>query len=125
MNPALPEDKRIQVNELIVYGTGVMESFEEDFGRILEETCEAGVRWVVVFSPTGCEAMLRALGWLDGETGRAKGREEGGRMTFVATIGPTTRDYLRESFAFEPDVCAERPSPDGVEEGIRAFMNSR
>lgn len=115
----MPADKRIHVEEVVVYGTKVMESFEDDFGKLLQETRSRAVRWVVVFSPSGCEAMLRALGLLDDESG--KEREK--RRTYIATIGPTTRDYLRKRFGFEPDVCAERPSPEGVGEGITRFMN--
>jgi uroporphyrinogen-III synthase len=126
MSPALPEGQCIQVDELVVYGTGVMESFEQDFTVLLKETEEKAVRWVVVFSPTGCEAMLRALGLPDLATGKAcSARREGNNKTFVATIGPTTRDYLRENFGFEPDVCAAKPSPEGVEMGIRSFMEGR
>jgi uroporphyrinogen-III synthase len=132
MNPDLPSNQQIQVDELVVYGTGVMESFEQDFTQILGETEERSVRWVVVFSPTGCEAMLKVLGLLDEETGRIKTGERGGgcgvrkgkRRTYIATIGPTTRDYLRKSFGFEPDVCAEKPSPEGIREGIERFMRS-
>jgi uroporphyrinogen-III synthase len=125
MADALPEDERIAVTEVEVYGTGVMGSFERDFAQRLRETGDEGARWVVVFSPTGCEAALRALGVLDLETGRARAgaREGRGKVgTYVATIGPTTRDYLRETFGFEPDVCAECPSPEGVGEAIGRFM---
>jgi uroporphyrinogen-III synthase len=130
MDPSLSDDRRIQVDELVVYGTGVMESFEEDFTRLLQETEARDIRWVVVFSPTGCKAMLCALNMLDSETGRVKTEERGGgcgnrkgrRKTYIATIGPTTRDYLRKTFGFEPDVCAEKPSPEGIGEGVRKFM---
>lgn len=130
MNPELPSTQRIQVDELEVYATGVMESFEGDFRRLLEDTEEREVRWVVVFSPTGCEAMLRVLGMLDSQTGRVRTGERGGgcgvrkgkRKTYIATIGPTTRDFLRKTFGFEPDVCAEKPSPEGIREGIEKFM---
>jgi len=124
MNPDLPSDKRIQVDELVVYGTGVMESFEQDFEKRLHATKNEDERWVVVFSPTGCEAMLRALGILDGETGRVKKEEDGKRRTYIATIGPTTRDYLNNEFGFEPDVCAIKPSPEGVEAGILGFIRN-
>ena len=124
MDPELPNDQRIQVDELIVYGTGVMESFEQDFTKLLRDIDPRPVRWVVVFSPTGCEAMLRALGMLDTATGKAcKSKLEAKNKTYVATIGPTTRDFLRNKFGFEPDVCATKPSPEGVEEGIKAFMD--
>ncbi|EPE34364.1 HemD-like protein [Glarea lozoyensis ATCC 20868] len=107
MNPSLPPERRIQVDELEVYGTGVMESFEDDFREVLARTGEG--RWVVVFSPTGCEVLLRLL---------KEKREEGTR---IITIGPTTRDFLRDEFGFEPDVCAGRPSPEGLMEGIEGF----
>lgn len=124
MNPDLPADKRIHVDELVVYGTGVMESFEKNFSELLQATEEKPIRWVVVFSPTGCEAMLRSLNLLDPDTGKVKKvrNEESRRSTFIATIGPTTRDYLKETFGFEPDVCAAKPSPEGIEAGIREFM---
>jgi uroporphyrinogen-III synthase len=125
MDPSLPSDRRIQVDELVVYGTGVMESFEQDFTRLLKETADKPMRWVVVFSPTGCEAMLRALGMLDPETGKLKADEQRDGKTFIATIGPTTRDFLKTTFGFEPDICAEKPSPEGVEVGMERFLNER
>ena len=128
MNPSLASDQRVQVDELEVYGTGVMESFERNFESRLKVTQTESVRWVVVFSPTGCEAMLRALGMLDGETGKVSKAylsSAGERRTFIATIGPTTRDYLKNEFGYEPDVCAETPSPDGVQEGILSFMRNQ
>ncbi|PSR85476.1 tetrapyrrole biosynthesis, uroporphyrinogen III synthase [Coniella lustricola] len=121
MNPQLPKEKQIEVEEVVVYGTVVMESFAQDFEKRLDESHARSVAWVVVFSPTGCDAMLRGLGLLDETTGKAKPASQD-RTRFVATIGPTTRDYLKKTFDFEPDVCAERPSPEGVLEGIKQFM---
>ncbi len=108
---------------------------------------------VVVFSPQGCGSMLHGIGYIDSEgqlTDRARIRwketlqvnngsisersSEGARdagetekeMTFViATIGPTTRDYLIDTFGFEPDVCAEKPSPEGVGQRIKAFLEGK
>jgi uroporphyrinogen-III synthase len=113
-------ERRIGVEEIVVYETGVMEGFERDFGELVRRY--EGVLWVVVFSPTGCEAMLRVLGLgLFAGTGTGTGTGTGERV-FVATIGPTTRDYLRDEFGFEAHVCAEKPSPQGVLEGIERFM---
>lgn len=126
MNPELSDDRRIQVDELVVYGTGVMQSFEANFTGLLQKTKGKPIRWVVVFSPTGCEAMLRSLGMLD-ESGmvRKETQTVPSSLTYIATIGPTTRDYLRNTFKYEPDVCAEKPSPQGVEDGIKQFMNTK
>lgn len=126
MDSALPDHRRIQVDELVVYGTGVMESFEEQFTQLLLQTEQKRMRWVVVFSPTGCEAMLRSLDLLDPETGKAKARRQSTKKnTYVATIGPTTQDFLRTKFGLEPDVCASKPSPEGVEESIRRYLKDK
>ncbi|KAJ5138337.1 uncharacterized protein N7515_003185 [Penicillium bovifimosum] len=122
MDPSLGT-RRINVEEVVVYETGVMGSFEGDFGDVIRQTQtqtekEDGEVWVVVFSPTGCEAMLRVLG-LGPFAG--DGEKEGKEKVFVATIGPTTRDYLKETFGFEAHVCAPVPSPEGVLEGIERF----
>ncbi|KAJ5349316.1 hypothetical protein N7541_007043 [Penicillium brevicompactum] len=110
-------ERKIGVEEMVVYETGVMESFEGDFGGWMSRRHE-GLVWVVVFSPTGCEAMLRVLGLGPFASG-AKSSEK----VFIATIGPTTRDHLRDEFGFEAHVCAEKPSPEGVLEGIKQFMS--
>ncbi|KKZ66186.1 uroporphyrinogen-III synthase [[Emmonsia] crescens] len=150
MADTLPPERRIQVEELIVYETGVMESFEDMFAAALRDArekrrLESGgngkaddrAMWVVVFSPTGCEAMLRTLGVIprkEGENisipanggGEKKKRiEEALRDCYIATIGPTTRDHLRERYGVEPDVCAEIPSPEGVGKVIEEFLLER
>lgn len=111
----------LRVDEVVVYGTGVMQSFRGDFEAHLRETADRPVRWVVVFSPTGCDSMLKALGLLDEVSGKAE-LPEAGRDTYIATIGPTTRDYLEKTFACTPDVCAEQPTPKGVRDGIVRFQ---
>lgn len=144
MDESLSPTKRIQVDELVVYETGVMESFEGDFRAavragqeyvaLADGVGEERVIWVIVFSPTGCDAMLRVLGLLSTSTdssggdtgalvdGSASGME---RRIFIATIGPTTRDHLVKNYGFQPDVCADKPSPEGVGAGIEAFMRRR
>lgn len=121
--PGVMPKRAIDVQELVVYETRVMDTFSADFQTELGAASATAMTWVVVFSPTGCEAMLRCLGCLD-EYGRHK-PETGKRRIFIATIGPTTRDFLRRTFGCEPDVCAEKPSAEGVSEGIRQFMESR
>jgi uroporphyrinogen-III synthase len=121
----LGEETRCKVDELVIYETGEMHSFKEDFTKIWRNNAEAGCarQWIVVFSPTGCQAMLESLDLLDSETGRAKPSRR--NDIHFATIGPTTRDYLRDEFGFTPNVCAEKPSPEGIAEGIRAFEGQR
>ena len=126
----LAEDERILVEEMVVYTSAAMEGFEDDFRIILKDTEEAETRWIVVFSAIGGEGMLGALGWLDKKTRRVKDHwekvnEKGERRTFVASIGPTTRDYLRNELGFEVDVCAEKPSAKGVQDGIESFTREK
>ncbi|OAK94786.1 tetrapyrrole biosynthesis, uroporphyrinogen III synthase [Phaeosphaeriaceae sp. SRC1lsM3a] len=118
----LGPERRCKVDEVVIYDTGEMQSFKKDFSTVWRQNADAGCerQWVVVFSPTGCRAMLESLGLLDLETGRAKA-PTGGRAIQIATIGPTTRDYLRDEFGFTPDVCAEKPSPEGIAEGIQGY----
>ncbi len=112
-----------RVDEVVVYGTGELGSFKRDFTRRLQDTADQPRRWVVVFSPSGCDSMLSAMGALDESTGKAKPKGLD-QNTFVATIGPTTRDHLTKKFGYEPEVCAEQPTPEGVWQGIHRFNNS-
>jgi uroporphyrinogen-III synthase len=118
----LGEDRRCKIDELVIYETGEMQSFKDNFSTLWRRNSDAGHdrQWIVVFSPTGCQAMLESLGFLDPATGRARpGRDR--TDILIATIGPTTRDYLLDEFGFSPDVCAEKPSPEGIAEGIQTF----
>lgn len=118
----LPPEKRSQVHEVVIYETGEMQSFKTNFSSLWSENVRVGKKrqWIVVFSPTGCRAMLESLDLLDVETGRAR-PSTSPRTILIATIGPTTRDYLVNEFGFTPDVCAAQPSPEGIAEGIRSF----
>ncbi|KHO01093.1 uroporphyrinogen-III synthase [Metarhizium album ARSEF 1941] len=124
MNPSLPRGESVIVDEEVVYGTGLMESFSDEFQSVLSDTQHESERWVVVFSPTGCDTMLRGLGLLNESDGRVDLERRDGK-TFIATIGPTTRACLVTRFGFEPDVCADSPSPDGILHGITKFTTSR
>ncbi|KAF1931482.1 tetrapyrrole biosynthesis, uroporphyrinogen III synthase [Didymella exigua CBS 183.55] len=122
----LPSDKSARVNELVIYETGEMQSFKTDFTRIWQKNAGSGStrQWIVVFSPTGCQALLESLNLLDAATGKSK-KDNGSRDTRIVTIGPTTRDYLITEFDFTPDVVAQKPSPEGIAEGIRAYLRSQ
>lgn len=121
---SLPADERIPVVEVIVYETGEMATFEEDFTNILRVAKSKRIREqvVVVFSPQGCEAMLSALGWLDPKTGGfSDGYREvmsGPMKTSIVTIGPTTRAFLKDELGFQADGMAANPTAEGVGEAI-------
>lgn len=141
--PRLLREGGVAVEEVVVYGTRVDDGFAAEVRRGLRETEEmartSGMRWMVVFSGQGAREMLRGLGWLD-ENGRAKKEEKGEdeedeeddddqrnwrdqrRRTLVASIGPTTAEYLKTEFGFPVDVCAEKPTPDALRQGMERYM---
>ena len=129
--------KRIEVEEVEVYRTEEARGFGMELGKVLAAETKRGMRIcvVVVFSPQGCESLLRRVGVL-GDDGKVRNGMErrweddmAGRDAemkyLIATIGPTTRDYLRDEFGFAADVCAETPSPEGVGEGVKAFVREK
>lgn len=141
MDPTLAGAKQIRVDELVVYETGVMESFPQDFASHISQLgsdARHSIVIVVVFSPSGCEALLRCLGYIDnGKRLTEKGcsRSDGNKNVpsqaeeetryIITTIGPTTRDYLEREFGFKADICAEKPSPEGVGEGVKKYLAER
>ena len=134
MSESLPAAERIAVDELVLYETRVMQSFTSRFRSVVDaarsylQDDRTAAMWVVVFSPTGCDAMLSVLrlGATPGSSGGflslSSSSAEHQRRVFIATIGPTTREHLRSQFGVEADVCAEKPSPDGVGRAIDEFM---
>lgn len=118
----LPQGQRSRVDEIEVYETGELLSFKTSFSSLWQKHQDSGAKqqWVVVFSPTGCKAMLESLGLLDEQTGKAR-QNTVPRNIRIVTIGPTTYDYLANEFGFKADVCAERPSPEGIGSAIKAY----
>ncbi|PHH61969.1 hypothetical protein CDD82_2066 [Ophiocordyceps australis] len=123
-NPSLSAERRIQVDQVIVYQSTTVDSFQTDLVEALNQTESILTRWIVVFSPAGCGDMLRALGLLDNSTGKVPaGRRS--RTILIATIGPTTRAHLVNEYDYEPDVCADTPTPEGLLQGILQVEASR
>lgn len=137
--------KRIEVEEVEVYRTEVINDFNQSFKDVMVKVTEegrpgGGLAIVVVFSPQGSEIMLKNIGYLDSE-GRPTSEAQNGSWSdrntsalidgneshnkfqwIVVSIGPTTRDYLRDSFGIEPDVCAEKPNSESLRRGIEDFL---
>lgn len=138
----LSAKNRIHVHELEVYGMQPADTFATDLTRVLDATAaevpavagDDAIRWIVIFSPAGCESVLRALGHLDEKVSKdaarstatspstATTRPSTKMRTYIATIGPTTRQHLRDEFGFEADVCAATPTPEGLENALVEFM---
>lgn len=106
------KDNGVVCKEMVVYETSVAEGFREEFGKVMEET-RGGVRWVVVFSPTGADVARDVL--------RGFGEEKGEERTYWAAIGPTTETHLKK-LGRRPDVVAKAPSPTGLWTALDEFM---
>jgi uroporphyrinogen-III synthase len=116
---SLPKEQRIRVNEIEVYKSIENSDFPRLFKEVVSRT-EAGLRWVVVFSPTGCKSMFEILGLLAEDTGKYNGSISD--STKIATIGPTTRDYLQREFGFSSHACAAKPTPEAL---LKAIKNAK
>lgn len=126
----LPPSERIPLRELVVYEAGIKPGLVGELERTLQRLLpgsrsgsgegegkgEERVLWVVLFSPGSSDAVLSSLqrAGLDGDERK---------KVFIATIGSTTRDHLKNNFGIEADVCAERPSPEGLYAGIQGVMD--
>ena len=145
-SPDLPTERRLNVIEETVYRTVEDSTFAGRFARLIDDVSRSDQRadvsapcldryqpqpclWVVVFSPQGCAAMIRhlranALLPSASPTARRPDNETESEPLVrirVATIGPTTAEYLRTECDFEPDVVADTPSPAGIRQGIEAW----
>ncbi|KAI4209180.1 MAG: hypothetical protein LQ351_007855 [Letrouitia transgressa] len=121
-------EQRIDVEEAIVYSTTTSSNFPSLLSSKLHAASLAPIRWLVVFSPTAGGQLLSTLGWLDEATYRIHGSQHDcwkNRTTFVASIGPTTEEYMKKEFGFQVDVCAAKPNPEGVSKGIEQFMQEK
>ncbi|KAI9820893.1 MAG: hypothetical protein M1832_003526 [Thelocarpon impressellum] len=116
--PVIPSTLRgagIGVDEVVVYDAALLPSFAAGLATALAALPREPAPWIIVFSPTGCRELLSVLDRLGPDP-------EPRRRARIATIGPTTRDFLLSTLGVAPDVCAATPSPEGVGEGIRGFL---
>jgi uroporphyrinogen-III synthase len=90
---------QIRVDEMEVYKTIDDPDFSANLSKAWND-----VKWVVIFSPSGCQTILTLL----------KDHEN----TKIVTIGPTTRDYLINELSFTPHAVAAKPTPEGIKEAI-------
>ena len=121
----VPSAERIDVDELILYESIELPNLTIELQKALdsEDYRSAPESWFVIFSPTGCKTVIDTLKVIDlnKSTKPTKLSIENPYLNFVATIGPTTRDYLIAEFGFEPHVCAAKPTPLEVGAGIKTF----
>ncbi|CUS10275.1 unnamed protein product [Tuber aestivum] len=106
-----PEERNIVVETLTVYETIVDEEFETEFEKAIGETGDTAT-WIVLFSPAGADIAVDVL---------TKHFTSPSSALYLAAIGPTTEKHLVDKLSRKPDVVAEKPTPQWLWEGIRAF----
>ncbi|KAK6498072.1 hypothetical protein TWF506_004314 [Arthrobotrys conoides] len=113
-------DVEVNVEEVVVYKTGVVGEFESDLRNCLDqldkEDWQEGEEliWLIFFSPTGTDAALRVIE--SRESNAAYNTKK--RKYKCCSIGPTTKDYMFQAFKRKADAMAKTPSPEGVLEAI-------
>lgn len=103
-------EESIALEELTVYETTVADIFDEELDRVMNDTTDGEIEWIVFFSPSGAEVALEKMKRL-------------GRKIKVATIGPTTEEYLVKEWGVVPDMVAKKPEPVCMVQGILECMN--
>ena len=97
--------ENIPLEELTVYETNIASTFNEELDHVMEDKQDGDIEWIVFFSPSGAEIALKKLKTLP-------------RKIKVATIGPTTEEYLRKEWNLIPDMVSAKPEPISMVHGI-------
>jgi uroporphyrinogen-III synthase len=98
-------EENIPLEELVVYETSVASTFDEELDRVVDDTTDGEIEWIIFFSPSGAEVALKKL-------------ERMAHRIKVATIGPTTEEYLRTKWNVSPDMVSAKPEPISMVKGI-------
>jgi uroporphyrinogen-III synthase len=121
-SPNLPQDQRIEVEELAVYQTAPNPTFPSTLRAILPNFNPASTHlWLVVFSPANIAGMFEGLDMLsDDGTAIAPGKDLPKGMR-IAAIGPTTRDALLNRWGISPHAVADMPTPKALAAAVHEF----
>ncbi|KAF6063991.1 Uroporphyrinogen-III synthase HemD family protein [Candida albicans] len=98
--------------EFILYQTGDRLDIIDNFKKVihgLDKDKDNDDVWIVFFSPQGTKEIVNYLIDRDGNSNQKNWK--------IASIGPTTRDYLKD-FDLSPHVIAPKPDPEALFETI-------
>lgn len=100
----------VELHELVVYETVTASTFPKDFaaatGASAAETLV--VEWIVFFSPAGADVALSYI-------------KQHQTSTRIATIGPTTQEYLVQQWGIQPAVVSSKPDAASLYESLLHF----
>lgn len=98
--------------EFILYQTGDRLDIIDNLKKVihsLDKGKDNDDVWIVFFSPQGTKEIVNYLIDRDGDSNQKNWK--------IASIGPTTRDYLKD-FDLSPHVIAPKPDPEALFETI-------
>lgn len=107
--PVKLKKEGVNIEEVVIYKTECKHGIVDDFLH----RCQQPVDWIVFFSPQGTEAIVEHLQRQDKETLR---------NTKVASIGPTTEEYL-VSKGIHTHVVAAKPTASSLLECLHCIRN--
>jgi uroporphyrinogen-III synthase len=96
----------IALEERVVYESSTDSSFQDKLEGALVE--KDSIDWIVFFSPTGADLAIHHILRLE-------------NPPKVATIGPTTSDFLINSYDIMPQAVAASPEPSSLLHAIREY----
>ncbi|TFK47147.1 tetrapyrrole biosynthesis, uroporphyrinogen III synthase [Heliocybe sulcata] len=115
--PTILQEGGVELETLQVYGTQGSRTFERDMRRAIEPySTGRSAWWIVYFAPSVADfatPILREhfhIPQIDEEAPA----ESDGRVTRIASIGPTTTRHLREELKIAVHVTAAKPTPDDL-----------
>lgn len=89
----------LALEELVVYETVTASTFSTDFEKTVAEA--KSIDWLVFFSPAGADVALEYI-------------QKNNETTKIATIGPTTEEYLVKQWQVKPAVVSPRPDAESL-----------
>ncbi|KAJ8487014.1 hypothetical protein ONZ45_g14470 [Pleurotus djamor] len=113
------ESEGVRLVQLPVYETRGSQQFAGHLRRVVNDAKPEGPWWIVFFAPSAAGFVLPYLKEYFGFDGA--GGEAGRKAAFVATIGPTTAEFLTSSLGIRVHAIAAKPMPIELVAAIKKY----
>ncbi|KZV87204.1 tetrapyrrole biosynthesis, uroporphyrinogen III synthase [Exidia glandulosa HHB12029] len=116
----------ISSERLQVYGTGPSPSFANDLERAVVDIPPDGVTWIALFAPSATEFAiphLKNFFQLPTTNDGAHVEQAKNRPALLASIGPTTAAFLRETLSLYVAVVAPKPDALQLASAIASYQS--
>ncbi|KAL0060113.1 uroporphyrinogen-III synthase [Marasmius tenuissimus] len=119
--PNILRDGDVDFHALKVYETQGSSSFPNDLRSTLDKANPDTVRWwIVFFAPSAAQFVLPYLKEHFTLPGSTDASETSKPLASIASIGPTTDTYLRETLKLHVGAMATKPTPEDLVRAITA-----